>query len=1200
MSAHFETSKMNVELPLPYAERYLASLPRNDAIAAFPTITFLASKHPGEVRVRYFDESTGARAMRTTRFYLEHLSPAEYHRVFTEVVRRNHLDIEHGSPAPPLNERAHLSTLVLDLDEGNHSVHDVTCIGRLMQNAFAQHFGLRTEFVVSMRFCEDGTSRYHLFFPSIVMADMAICAAVLRIVASVAHRFKFDMAPTNHRCIRVHGTNRDEGHSEPMGVYRFVVGYDAEFRRMTEEPPAHVYSVRPSEQALLWWMLTPPNQYGRPLTAVAADAYQPLPPLGAAELQRSVFEGATNDLRRASLLDLDRSGRWFLAEGVARCPTCRDNCLSVVLCRLAYSVVNGEDVCTAYRWIACKARPVVLRSIAAKQFAVVVAEDEAWPRRWASPRTERGDVRVLSSIMQLPLECVYEPGFVHVRADVDELGPIDAAMDRRFKLRVSPVQLAALWERYVGRDDGGVARLTESALTLTADQCRDANGRVRLALGVTRPVLAAGTHEIITVAAPCGAGKSYLAFAAIAEAAGKVLVVAPRKSLTRELAQRIDQYMRAHLRNKRVVHYADVAHGRRRQLDDECDVLVVTPESLPQFTMSESGYMFDAHTLVVDELCTVVKTLYDSATTLTVRSESERALFAAIAKSRLCIAMDRDIGPLEKMFVGAVLAAMPTMLWRPVAGDPRSGVVPRVHVHSIVLKDWVRLTAEVYESLAAMLVMMRVALDCGERVAVFTARAVDAYALTEMFATDYRTKLIAGPVGEDEKAAFAAQPDGVLGDADAQLWIYTTSANVGISVERHPFDHAFVVLGKHLTLRDALQAERRVRHLVGQAADERKFHLCLGDVSSALWPLYSMPTVGDAVAAEQCKVQSANWLRHNRARAAQFGLDGSVQLLEHVNTVMQIAVQAAARHECALQFAILHHWLEDAGVTVNYVLDENFPAEVIGDMCADLKQCRADGKAARDEADALDNVKDDAQTQRVKRARGAPIVPVEDGELSDLALASPVFVKWQKQFGVPCCRVWRGLLIDEPAAVREEVRESIGDGIDSNMPGGGAFAGSLLARACLAQINALCVIEGNTPQFEFTPTPVLSPFDGRTMITADEFFEQLERAGSPRKSTQALFAGSSKMLRNVAAFRDTALANDDAEQDEFEAALNKRNENRFKHCKKLAAALLGGKTVWTEPRRAIWCAVNWLRNNGVECAIDVGDAWRLETEDNDE
>lgn len=1198
---------MNVELPLPYAERYLASLPRSDALTAYPTMTFLASKHPGEVRVRYFDESTGARAMRQTRFYLEHLSPTEYHRVFAEVVRLNHLDIEHGSPAPPLNERAHLSTLVLDLDEGDHSVHDVTCIGRLVQGAFAQHFGLRTEFVASMRFCEDGTSRYHLFFPSIVMADIAIWYAVLRIVASVAHRFKFDMDPTKQRCIRVHGTNRDEGRSEPMGVYRFVVGYDAEFRRMTEEPPACVFSVRPSEQTLLWWMLAPPSEYGRPLTDVAADAYRPLPPMvGASDLQRSVFEGATDDLRRASLLDLDRDGRWFLAEGVARCSECRDNCLSVVLCRLVYSVVNGEDVCTAYRWISCKQRRN-LRSIVAKQFAVVVVaevEDEAWPRRWASPRTARGDVRVLASIMQLPLECVYEPGFVHVRANVDELGPIDPAMDRRFKVRVSPVQLAALWERYIGDDvDGydGVARLSESALTLTADQCRDANGCVRLAHGVTRPVLAPGTHEIITVAAPCGAGKSYLAFAAIAEAAGKVLVVAPRKSLTRELAHRIDQYMRAHLRNKRVVHYADVAHGRRRQLDDECDVLVVTPESLPQFTMSESGYMFDAHTLVIDELCTVVKTLYDSATTLTVRNESERALFAAIAKSRLCIAMDRDIGPLEKMFVGAVLATMPTMLWRPVAGDPRSGVVPRVHVHSIVLKDWVRLTADVYESLAAMLVMMRVALDSGERVAVFTARAVDAYALAMMFATDYRTKLIAGPVGEDEKAAFAAQPDGVLGAADAQLWIYTTSANVGISVERHPFDHAFVVLGKHLTLRDALQAERRVRHLVGQAADERKFHLCLGNVSSALWPLYNMPTVGDAVAAEQCKVQSANWLRHNRARAAQFAIDGSVQLLEHVNTVMQIAVQAAARHECALQFAILHHWLEDAGVTVNYVLDENFPAEVIGDMRADLKECRADGKAARDQAEALDDVKDDAQTQRVKRARGAPIVPVEDGELSDLALASPVFAKWLKQFGVPCCRVWRGLLIDEPAAVREEVRESIGDGIDSNMPGGGAFAGSLLARACLAQINALCVIEGNTPQFEFTPTPVLSPFDGRTMITADEFFEQLERAGSPRKSNQALFAGAGNLLRHTTAFRDLEVPDRDlVGRAAHNEALNKRDKNRFKHCKKLAAALLGGKTVWTEPRRAIWCAVNWLRNNGVECAIDVGDAWRLETEDNDE
>jgi hypothetical protein len=1209
---------MNIELPLPYAERYLSTIEQRDAFNAFATITFLASKNPGERRVRYFDERTGERVMRTSRFYLEHLSPTQYHDTFARCVELNHRDIESGSPAPPLNERAHLSALVIDLDEGNHTAHETTCIGRLFQHALALHFGVRTRFLLAMRFCEDGSSRYHLHFPDVVMADMAVWYALLRIAADVARRFKFDKAPTSNRCIRVHGTNRDEGRSEPSGVYRFVVGYDVDMRRMGQEPHSlSAYSVRPSADALLAWMLRT-GEYAQARTEVAREAYRALPENegAGAQLLRSVFEGATADLRRTDLVQHDRSGRWFLAEGkVHRCAACDDNCRVRVLCRLAFTSVDGADTCTAYRWFTCK-QVVGVRAMQTLQFVVVadaVDDNGLWPRRcWPNALRHAGNggrlpVASVDSILQVPLESIYASGLTHVNRELQLVVDVEAGQRRVTLNHMTACDFGALWLKHNGATAAeaiaAAARWSHSHLALTADDCTPpAGGAVRLAYGVQRVPgvrhLPPGMHEITLVAAPCGAGKSYLAFDTLARSA-KALVVAPRKALTGELAQRIRRYFHDTLRgaNKRVVFYRDVSHAERSRLD--CDVLVVTPESLPQFTAvagAHNGYTFNADTVVIDELCTVVKTVFSSVTTDKTRRDIERSLLAAIAMSHTCLAIDRDIGAVEKMFVGAALAYMPMLQWRPVAGDPLSGVVPRVHVHSIVLADWVRTTVEIHESMECMLVWLRMALVAGERAAVFCASSIDAYALREMFekADGVRCKLIAGSVDEEEKAQFAARPDRVLRDVDAQLWIYTTTANVGISVEQHPFDHVFVVLGAHLTLRDALQAERRVRHVQGQQRGERMFHLCLGDVRSSMHALRSMPTVGDAVACEQAKVQSAEWMRRNQAAVHQFNVNGAVELHEHMHTVMQIAVQATSGFECAVQFTILQHWLSDCGVTVRYVHDSDVPDDQLAEMRLALKECREDGKEARDNADTLDVDNNDAETQRLKRARGASILPIgRDNELCDELLARAEFVRWQKQFGVPCCRVWRGLLLGAPAAVREEIRESMNDNIDNGMPGGGATASSVLARACLQLIGAECIVDG-VPfrrEFMYTEADVVSPFDSDKMrtISADQFFEKLANAGSPTRSTQAMFTGTGKLLRHCKAFRDR----DDDD--------DKREKCRVKACKQLAQALLGGASVWLQPDRPRWCTAQWLSNESVAHAINVDDdAWAEEAVDDDD
>lgn len=1125
---------MNVERPLPLEERFLISEVSRDALESGATLTYLAPKNH-DVRVRYYDESTGGTVRRQTRFFLEHLAPDEYDAVYRRMVELNAVDEAQGAPAPPLNERAHLSVLILDLDDGNHKLHEVALLGRLVQFAFALHFSVRTPFLVSQRYYEQ-KARYHLHFPGVLMVDTRLWSAVQSIVYNTARHFHIDTGPLKNRCIRVHGTNRDEGRSEGTGVYRFVLGYHDDFTRMREPPCGNAFSVRPSSAVLAEWMRSrDPRMHFEARTVTAATAYRPSEQ--GARIPRSLFDAATADTRSAQLCVSDRSGRWFLFECRMVCNIHRDTCQRRILCRVSDVGVNRWSLCVEGGMFVVlppvQGEPAIENGVA------------AWPLLGG-----RGGLSVnrIDSIMTLPLESFYEIG-----------------INGRVRLsRFTVIQFAELWRAHAEYALYQVA-YTETVQRLTAEQCvvRDVLhgvNHVRVAAGIQVPEIADGTHLVLTLASPCGSGKTFFVFSQIATAR-KTLVIAPLKALTRELATRI----RANVPGKVVVHYKD-ARG-----DDLGDIFIVTPESLARFSNH-----FDADLLVIDEFCTVTKTVYTSSTTEKIRRETERALMSVIAKTPRCIVMDRDIGPIERMVLGSVLAYAPTVFWPP---ERNNGAAPNYHVHAVTLADWVNISIVYHDTYAVTLCAVRECLEAGQRVALFSASASFAFAVGEMFSDEFRVKVVAGAVDEATKADFATQPDTVLARDDTQLLVYTTTANVGISIERHPFEHVFVVLGRHLTLRDAIQAERRVRHLVGQDANERVFHLCPGDVRPADYVLKTMPTVGDAVAIEQARCASGVSVRAN---VHAFDIDGAPQMRETMPEIVQIAVNAVLEHERALQGTVVDQWLSDIGAEIEHVLEEDYDEDAVKEMRDALRQCKRDAKTTRNSLEVLGE-RDDAETVRVKRSRMTSIVP--DG-LDAIAARNIDLVRWSSQFGARACRVWAALLLPAAAVVELDLHKSVADSVQIGLPGTGMAPMALFALACLRLVRADNILSGVacTPLRHDRSATVLSPFDGTSAMTADEFFTALTELGRPSKSAHAAFHGdrTKSLVRFIAAYDESGLNH------------AKVSKHRLQYCKSTAQKLLGGKMIWDEPQRMLWCTAHYLTNEGIAHNIDgAGDPWGI-------
>ena len=339
-----------------------------------------------------------------------------------------------------------------------------------------------------------------------------------------------------------------------------------------------------------------------------------------------------------------------------------------------------------------------------------------------------------------------------------------------------------------------------------------------------------------------------------------------------------------------------------------------------------------------------------------------RAASAAARHARLAQFLDADYDALCRLYVAALLVDKQrrgaddlVARWRAGAGG---GALERVHVQHVALEDTLRRHVELYgdEAQFADAVAADVVARC--RVAVFCASrkfavetlvpkcvgAVPALLLIEGVDENAETKELSfAAVSADGTRCRVSAADAESGRVDLMLvltayssdalkrtvarlaasgalfrcvrvFFYTSTLDVGVSIERVAFDRVYAALDWHLPLRDVLQAARRARELTDTAPRDWHVRLLVPRrmATAARNRTPRMLSVGAVL--EQCAHGDAAMV----ARSERLPRALATTADSHWAAVARVAraVDAEARRT---QLAELAHWLHDCGAHVRCV-----------------------------------------------------------------------------------------------------------------------------------------------------------------------------------------------------------------------------------------------------------------------------------------
>lgn len=1130
---------MSIEVGQSLVDSYLASVRQDTTTHAFATWTVMG----GKTDLTVVDYETGVPVVPRYKWFFEELTPAEYTQLYGDLMGHTLKSAIRGDHVLPKNERAHLSVLVLDVDSGNVPVHEMVSYGRLVQNTAHVHFNIRTEFVLAGRLDASGHKKYHLFFPSLVMSDnrlWSVISAIVRPFARITGSVKkIDTAPTYQRNLRMHGTEKTAG--DQSGVYQVICAFDSNYRAMEAGNALYLTSVRPSGPVTMAWMLAP-ECVAR--TSIAAEKVKPVSPDNGALFPQSALV-LDNDRDRLEVILTDRArGSWALCDVRRKCRNCDD----VLRCRVLYRI---DGVSAVFRWSICL-QCFEFVSLPPLSYQPDGQGVHRYLNMTPNSNLVRLNVASLRHVYALPLELICHNGFCLTHNDREHL---------RLDGTVDIVTLGSMLS-------GNVVGWQSVQISLTAAQCGATDEALpRLATGLAAigglPVPPEHSQQIVLLKAPCGAGKT-VSLGPLIAASTKTLVVAVRKALTSELTTRLGGLAPG----RRVIYYGDVQKSNIDSIDSAADVLVVTPESLFKFVMDRAGrYKFGADLFVVDEICSVVKTLYESATTSRFRTSIQTAFLAAMAHARRVVFLDKDIGFGERLFLAAALCHNESIPAPPVLGV---FVRPPTQIVDISMEDRVKRRVVFWPDRATMIADAEEKLAAGGAVAMFFTAKTEAFQayvyLKDKVDDPSEALLMTGSSPESEKATFSADPNGVLNAKRVRVFIYTSTVGVGISIDRHRFTDVYVTLGSHMTWRDALQAEARVRELDGQSIWVREINVYTGNVSMNEKLISSMPTVGTALILAQNEVHSAQNLRGEIANSEQVALDGLVGISETPLGVAEATVRAIHELEKLWQMHFMFEWLDGHELVFK---ESNKIAETV----QELKAANVEGKQLRLTQDLYDD-DDDEATAKVKRAKVTDVVGEETVLERVIELAkSEAFTEWvRKSRQSLTCWVGVGRLAQSVAARAEAAAANPGSGIEGL---GHSIIGPALLCIGLATVCGASAIFAGQAVTEpvYCDEPLQSPLDGRSVWSADQFFEWLSEV--PIGSVQiAATQGVKTLLRGYKAPFKVPVGAD-------------VGEARAKYAYRALRALLGGQVAMSEPLKLMWTARKWSRDETLFNAVPV-------------
>jgi hypothetical protein len=1150
-----------------------------DESGAFATLTLIGERHRGE------------------RFCLELLSPLQYKQLADEVQRRTRADAAQGLSTPPLNERALVAVVVLDIDDESPTEEAVLFEAAAVRSVFSVHLSIETAAYVAMRITASGARKYHVYFPHVVNTDRALLDVAIKLARV---RTPLDRKPSTLRHLRFHGTDRrdvDTGQFTGAGIYRLLGGYTVRGipLRANSEPDDVDYcwhSVRAGESVVRRLLLDPDNACPRAATRVAAHAMaQVQPRADPISCEYVAAAAGGEEAREVQLLLTDCEAKWFVVSSRLPCATCGDERTERrTLGRLApYIDGAGDQWMAIYRWALCVDchESTAVQSLTPPLIVPLAPGGAA--AQCKPPRTLADDLSFAShdNILNLPIEFVYPRGFGDVAAAAHGQANLGVRRVSAEKARAATTvtTLAHQLQQLAPADSPQLTRdaVVETSVHLSAAECTTTDAvtgetRTRLWTGLEAhppPPLPADAHGIDLWETQCGGGKTVAAIKhelQLLAPGERLLVVAPRVALCCQLQERavyiIEQTDASHAWLGHVHSYKGLGAEAAKQ----AHVIVTTLESLPRFTdqLQFAG-------VIVDEFCTVVHTLHGK-TTQSRRLAVLDALVRTLARARHTILMDRDMGAGERLFVALVAVEMQRMRW------PRTNVIdavvraPAVHVRHIGMEDSVQRTIELWDCANQMRAHMQQQLLADKNIAIFCAVKKDAQTTIEHFAALFGAEcitLITGDTDEDAKRQFALKPDRHFGDRATRIWIYTTAASVGLSVDELRFHEVYAMGDAHLSLRDLMQAEARVRLIIGQQRNERRIHLCLPKtVADRTGSLHSsMPTIGDVLA------EHAYAMRHTQAVGVALAPqeqsspspllpvgDIDCDQLYRPRAVVLLALAAFENYERQLTRTVLTHWCHDANVTV---IEHAAPADAARDVqvvgvAAARRVGAVRAAAKRKVRQALG---EDAEQQ--KRARGDDSFAPPHLELA--AACNADFAAWSSKRAAVHVRVWLASLVSNPSLLSQTL-------LASQRRAGGAAAAvepytgvALLGKLALHFLGLSCVLRGEYARpsaswrIDEQCGPAPSPHDGRTPLTLDAFFSRVASHPLIGKTSDAMLpsAGLSEHFKGLEQqrerFRKKQLPND-----------------RLKLLVAIVNHCYGNVE---QPQRYIWSLAHWLAQN---------------------
>jgi hypothetical protein len=1144
-----------------------------DESGAFATLTVIDGRHRGE------------------RLCVEPLSPQQYKQLADEVQRRARADAAQGLSTPPLNERALVAVVVLDIDDQSPSEEAVLFEAAAVRSVFSVHFGIETAAYVAMRVTASGARKYHVYFPHVVNTDRALLDAAIRLARV---RTPLDRKPSTQRHLRFHGTDRrddDTGQFTGAGIYRLIGGYTVRGipLRANSEPDDvdHCWhSVRAGESVVRRLLLDPDNAYPRATTCVAAHAMAQVQSRADPVSCEYIAAAAGGDeAREVQLLLTDCEAKWFVVSSRLPCAACGDERTERrTLARLApYVDGAGDQWMAIYRWTLCVDCHESTAVQSLTPLIVPLAPSGA-AAQCKPPRTLADELSFSShdNILNLPIELVYPQGFGDV-AIADGHANLDVRRVSADTARAATTvtTLAHQLQQLAASDSPQLTRdaVVETSVHLTVAECTTTDvatgeAHTRLWTGLAAhppPPLPADAHGIDLWETQCGGGKTVAAIKNQLQLLGpgeRLLVVAPRVALCCQLQERavyiIKQTDASHAWLGNVHSYKGLGTEAAKQ----AHVIVTTLESLPRF----AGQLQFAG-VIVDEFCTVVHALHGK-TTKSRRLVVLDTLVLTLARARHTILMDRDMGAGERLFVALVAVEMQRMRW------PRTNVIdavvraPAVHVRHVGMEDSVQRTIELWDCANQMRAHMQQQLFADKNIAIFCAAKKDAQTTLEHFAALFGAEcitLITGETEEDAKRQFALKPDRHFGDQATRIWIYTTAASVGLSVDELRFHEVYAMGDAHLSLRDLMQAEARVRLIVGQQRNERRIHLCLPKtVADRTGSLHSsMPTIGDVLA------EHAYAMRHTQAVGVALAPqeqspspllpvgDIDCDQLYRPRAVVLLALAAFENYERQLTRTVLTHWCHDANVTViehAAPADAARDAQVVG-VAAARRVGAVRALAKRKMRQALG---EDAEQQ--KRGRGDDSFAPAHLELA--AACNSAFADWSSKHAAVHVRVWLASLVSNASLLSQTL-------LASQRRAGGATAAvepytgvALLGKLALHFLGLSSVLRGEHAlpsaswRIDEQCGPALSPHDGRTPLTLDAFFSSVARHPLIGKTSDAMLpsAGLSEHFKSL-----------EQQRERFRA--KQLPKDRLKLLIAIVKHCYGNVE---QPTRCIWSLAHWL------------------------